>query len=125
MIKLMWTALGTVSLGVGALGLVLPVLPATPFFLLSALAYWKGSKRWHTWLIEHPTIGPLISDYLTHHGLKRTTKIRALLFLWISIIISVLTVDAILLKVTLPLMALGSTTYLLHLKTLPEERKTP
>jgi uncharacterized membrane protein YbaN (DUF454 family) len=120
MIKLIWTALGTVSLGVGTLGLFLPVLPATPFFLLSAYAYWKGSRRLHTWLIEHQTIGPLISDYLTHRGLKRSTKIQALLFMWISITISVLTVDALILKVALPVIALGSTTYLLSLKTLPE-----
>lgn len=125
MIKLIWTALGTVSLGVGTLGLFLPVLPATPFFLLSAYAYWKGSRRLHTWLIEHQTIGPLISDYLTHRGLKRSTKIQALLFMWISITISVLTVDALILKVALPVIALGPTTYLLSLKTLPEERKNP
>jgi uncharacterized membrane protein YbaN (DUF454 family) len=125
MIKLMWTTLGTLSLGVGSLGLILPILPATPFFLLSAYAYWKGSPRWHTWLIQHPTIGPLINDYLTHHGLKRSTKIRALAFLWISITFSILAVDALILKVTLPMIALGSSTYLLHLKTLPEERKTP
>jgi uncharacterized protein len=125
MIKLIWTTLGTVSLGVGTLGLLLPVLPATPFFLLSAFAYWKGSKRWHTWLIEHRTIGPLISDYLTHRGLKKSTKMRALIFLWLSIAFSVITIDSPYIKVLLPLIALGSTTYLLHLKTLPEERKTP
>lgn len=125
MIKLIWTTLGTVSLGVGTLGLFLPVLPATPFFLLSAVAYWKGSKRLHTWLIEHRTIGPLINDYLTHRGLKQSTKIRALIFLWLSITVSVITIDSPYIRLFLPLIALGSTTYLLHLKTLPEERKTP
>ena len=125
MIKLIWTTVGTVSLGVGTLGLVLPVLPATPFFLLSAYAYWRGSTRLHSWLIHHRTIGPLITDYLTHHGLKRSTKIRALAFLWISIALSVITVDSLPIRVLLPLIACGSTTYLLHLKTLPEERKTP
>ena len=125
MIKLMWITLGSISLGVGTLGLVLPVLPATPFFLLSALAYWRGSSHLHTWLLSHPSFGPLINDYLTYRGLKRSTKLRAIAFLWISIIISVLTVDATIVRILLPLIAIGSTAYLLHLKTLPEERKTP
>lgn len=118
MIKLMWITVGSISLGVGTLGLVLPVLPATPFFLLSALAYWRGSSRLHTWLLSHPSFGPLITDYLTHRGLKKSTKIRAIAFLWISIIFSILTVDVMFLKILLPLIAIGSTAYLLHLKTL-------
>lgn len=120
MIKLLWTTIGTVSLGVGTLGLVLPVLPATPFFLLSAYAYWHGSQRLHTWMLNHRTIGPLINDYLTHRGLRKSTKVRALAILWISILISMISVDNLRLRIVLPLIALGSTTYLLHLKTLPE-----
>jgi uncharacterized membrane protein YbaN (DUF454 family) len=122
MIKLLWTTVGTLSLGVGALGLVLPVLPATPFFLLSAYAYWRGSERLHTWLLHHPTIGPMIRDYLTHRGLKRSTKIKAIAILWISIGLSMVSVDHLWLRIALPLIALASSTFLLHLKTLPDER---
>lgn len=124
MIKLLWTTIGTVSLGVGTLGLVLPVLPATPFFLLSAYAYWHGSKRLHAWMLNHRTIGPLINDYLTHRALRKSTKVRALAILWISILISMFSIDNLGLRIALPLIALSSTTYLLHLKTLPEERKS-
>lgn len=125
MIKLVWTALGTVSLGVGTVGLILPVLPATPFFLFSAYAYWHGSERLHAWLLYHRTLGPLIQDYLTHRGLKRSTKIRALAVLWVSITLSMIAIDSLPIRTFLPLIALGSTIYLIQLKTLPNERKTP
>lgn len=125
MIKLVWTALGTVSLGVGTVGLILPVLPATPFFLFSAYAYWRGSERLHTWLLHHRTLGPLIQDYLTHRGLKRSTKIRAIAVLWFSITLSMIAIDSLPIRTLLPLIALGSTIYLIQLKTLPNERKTP
>lgn len=78
--------LGWISLGLGALGLVLPVLPTTPFILLAAWCFLHSSDRLHAWLIAHPTLGRTIADYLEGRGLTRRTKIVALSTLWASIV---------------------------------------
>jgi uncharacterized membrane protein YbaN (DUF454 family) len=56
-------ALGYVSLAVGVIGVFLPLLPTTPFVLLAAFFFSKGSERLHRWLIGHPRFGCYIRDW--------------------------------------------------------------
>ncbi len=55
--------LGLVFLGVGALGALLPLLPATPFVLLSAACFARSSERWHNRLLASNTFGPMIHTW--------------------------------------------------------------
>ena len=55
--------LGFVFLGLGALGIVLPLLPTTPFVLLSAACFARSSERWHRWLLANETFGPMIRNW--------------------------------------------------------------
>jgi uncharacterized protein len=70
---LLWLA-GTVSLGLGILGVVLPGLPTTPFVLLAAACYAKASPRLHRWLRTHRLFGPMVRDWEEHRSLTRRTK---------------------------------------------------
>jgi uncharacterized membrane protein YbaN (DUF454 family) len=70
---LLWLA-GTVSLGLGIVGVVLPGLPTTPFVLLAAACYARASPRLHRWLLGHRVFGPLVRDWETHRSLTRRTK---------------------------------------------------
>ena len=70
---LLWLA-GTVSLGLGIVGVVLPGLPTTPFVLLAAACYARASPRLHRWLLQHRLFGPLVRDWETHRSLTRRTK---------------------------------------------------
>ena len=70
---LLWLA-GTVSLGLGILGVVLPGLPTTPFVLLAAACYAKASPRLHGWLRAHRLFGPMVRDWEEHRSLTRRTK---------------------------------------------------
>lgn len=70
---LLWLA-GTVSLGLGILGVVLPGLPTTPFVLLAAACYARASPRLHQWLRAHRLFGPMVRDWETHRNLTRRTK---------------------------------------------------
>ena len=54
---------GFVFLGLGALGIVLPLLPTTPFVLLSAACFARSSERWHRWLLANETFGPMIRNW--------------------------------------------------------------
>ena len=55
--------LGFVFLGLGALGVVLPLLPATPFILLAAACFARSSEKWHQWLLASETFGPMIMNW--------------------------------------------------------------
>lgn len=54
---------GFVFLGLGTLGIVLPLLPTTPFVLLSAACFARSSERWHRWLLANETFGPMIRNW--------------------------------------------------------------
>ncbi|MCG8435160.1 MAG: YbaN family protein [Gammaproteobacteria bacterium] len=73
----LWLAVGVVSLGCGAAGAVLPLLPTTPFVLLSAYAFARSSPSLHRWLIRHPHFGPLIRNWQLYGAIDRRTKFIA------------------------------------------------
>jgi uncharacterized membrane protein YbaN (DUF454 family) len=109
---------GWISLGLGAIGLFVPVLPTTPFVLLSAACFLRSSERLHTWLIEHPTFGSHIADYLAGKGLTRKTKVVALTTLWLSVGISVyFFVPHAVADVIIVVIAAAVTVYILRLPT--------
>lgn len=75
----LWIAIGFASLVAGALGAILPLLPATPFLLLAAYSFAQSSPRLHAWLIGHPRLGPIIEDWRRYGAIARKTKLVALL----------------------------------------------
>ena len=72
---------GSICVGLAFLGLFLPLLPTTPFLLLAAFCFSRGSARLHRWLIEHPTMGPMISDWNNHRVIRPRVKWTAAIML--------------------------------------------
>ena len=66
--------IGVLSLALGLVGIVVPLLPTTPFLLLSAICFANSSPRLHAWLIDHPRLGPPIRAWQQHHAISRTAK---------------------------------------------------
>ena len=87
-IKGLWFTAGTISLVLGAVGIVLPILPTTPFLLATAACYYKSSSRMHKWLINNKLFGEYIRNYQEGKGIPLKTKVTALTVLWITIGIS-------------------------------------
>ena len=77
MIRPFWFAVGLASLSIGVVGAFMPLLPTTPFLLLSAYAFAKSSPRLYTWLLDHPTFGPAINNWRLHRAIGRRAKISA------------------------------------------------
>ena len=75
--KLALIAIGWISLALGFVGIFLPLLPTTPFVLLSAYCFSKSSKRLHHWLVHQPTMGPLIQNWEQYGSISRKAKVMA------------------------------------------------
>ena len=68
-------ALGFLFLAIGTLGVVLPLLPATPFVLLSAACFARSSEKWHRWLLANETFGPMILDWEQRRCIRCRVKL--------------------------------------------------
>jgi uncharacterized membrane protein YbaN (DUF454 family) len=77
--KYVWIGLGWLFVILGVVGIVLPLLPTTPFLLVAAICFSRGSQRMHDWLINHPTLGPPIVNWQTNRTITRKIKVVALL----------------------------------------------
>ena len=62
--RVIWLIAGSISLGLGLLGVFLPLLPTVPFVLLAAFCFARSSERLHDWMLEHPKFGPAIAGPL-------------------------------------------------------------
>lgn len=70
----LWTSLGVISLFFGTLGIFLPLLPTTPFLLLAAFAFSRGSPRFHQALLENRIFGPIIRSWQENRVISRRVK---------------------------------------------------
>lgn len=119
-VKALLLVVGTISLTLGAIGIILPILPTTPFLLLSAACYLRSSERMHKWLLGNRWFGEYIRNYQEGKGIPLKTKIVAMSVLWVAIIYSAFfALDEVLVaQVALLLIALGVTIHLIRLPTL-------
>ena len=76
---------GCVSLALGMLGIFLPMLPTTPFLLLSAAAWVKASPSLYEWLINHKVLGEYIRNYREHRAIPLRVKIISVSLVWLTI----------------------------------------
>ncbi len=78
-------AFGWLNVGLGALGVVLPVMPTTVFLLIALWAFSKCSLRFHRWLYEHPVLGRTVRDWHEHRAIPARAKVLALTMMALSL----------------------------------------
>lgn len=117
--------IGTISVGLGFLGVFLPLLPTTPFLLLAAACYIRSSERFYHWLIHHKWFGNHIRNYREGRGIPLITKITAISLLWLTVGFSAFfVVPVVYVKILLVVIATGVTIHLLSVKTLKQDSFT-
>ncbi|MBP7147585.1 MAG: YbaN family protein [Acidobacteria bacterium] len=89
-----YRGLGLLFVGLGIAGIVLPLMPATVFFLIASYFFAHSSPRLDRWLREHRFIGPTIRAWHEHRAMPRRAKIVAIAMVWIASCVSVLTLPA-------------------------------
>lgn len=77
----LFNALGWVAFGLGIIGLFLPLLPTTPFLLLAAYFFSRGSPRFHYWLIHLKHLGPRIRAWQLNGSIDLRAKVSATVLL--------------------------------------------
>ena len=108
LVRTLFNVAGTLALGLGLVGIFLPLLPTTPFVLLAAACYARGSERFHQWLLANRTFGPMVYEWEQHRSLPYRTKITAIVLMNMTMAISIVFfVRPVWLKVVLALFAIG------------------
>ena len=84
--KFLFAFLGSVSLALGIMGVFLPVLPTTPFLLLSATLYMRSSQRLYDWLMSHKHLGAYIRNFREHKALPLRVKVVSVTMVWATLL---------------------------------------
>ncbi|WP_085993480.1 YbaN family protein [Oceanobacillus senegalensis] len=110
---------GSLSLGLGIIGIVLPLIPTTPLLILAAACYIRSSDRLYHWLITNKHFGPYILNYREGKGIPLKAKVIGVTLLWISMLYTIIfVVPIIFVKILLFLTASYFTWFILKQKTL-------
>jgi uncharacterized protein len=109
---------GTVCVGLGVLGMFLPLMPTTVFLLLAAYCYSRSSDRFYNWLLNNRWCGSYIRNYRSKQGITVRQKVTTLITLWASIGLSTwLLGGRFWPTLILAAVAIGVTTHILWIKT--------
>ena len=84
--KWILTISGLLALGLGILGIFLPVLPTTPLLLLAAALFLRSNKGLYDWLLNHPKLGPYIRNFMEHKAIPLKIKVISVSLVWITLL---------------------------------------
>jgi len=119
---------GSLSLGLGLLGIALPLLPTTPFLLLAGFCYSRSSRRLYAWLHSNPLFGEYLRRYINKEGIPLRVKLGTIVLLWSSILISAFWLiqgQQWQIRIILLLIGMGVSIHLLMIRTYKSGDKDP
>lgn len=106
--RFLWRIAGALALVLGAAGVVLPILPTTPFVLLAAFCFARSSPGLHRWLLANRTFGPALREWDEHRSIAYRTKVVAIAMMSASLAVSIaLVVRPAWLQVVVGLIGIG------------------
>jgi len=115
--RLLINALGFLFLGIGAVGVIVPLLPTTPFVLLAAVLFSYSNRKFHDWLKHSPFFGAYITNFEEKQGVPMSLKIKSIIFVWVSLSISMVALRTLWAFILLSVIGAGVTVHLLMIRT--------
>ncbi|MDE1548236.1 YbaN family protein [Jeotgalibaca caeni] len=110
--NIFYVTVGFLSFGIGSIGVLLPVLPTTPFLLLSAVCFAQGSEKFEVWLRDTKIYQAYVADYLETKTIAKNRKWKIWLNILVLMSISIYFAPLLPVKVFLSLLTVGITLYL-------------
>ena len=122
--KFLYIVVGLISFALGGIGVVLPILPTTPFLLLSSFCFVRGSERFNRWFRGTKMYKKHLESFVNNIAMTMKQKITILLFADIMLMFPLIILDSILIKVLIILLILTKYWYFMfRIKTLRLEEK--
>jgi len=119
MIKILLIISGCISLALGIIGIFLPIIPTTPFLLLSAALFFRSSPQLYHWLLHQKYLGSYIRNFREHRAIPLQAKIISVSMVWCTLVYCAITVtDVILLRTLFIALAIAISWHILSYKTL-------
>ena len=115
---------GSLCVGLGILGVFLPLLPTTPFLLLAAACYVRSSRRLYDWLLAHRWMGQYVRNYREGKGMPLRAKVFSIALLWITLAFSAWLTQNRIADIFLLLVAVGVPVLILWMSTKTEKSVT-
>ena len=117
--KYLLIILGSICLALGVIGIFLPLLPTTPFLLLSAALYVRSSEKLYQWLIHQKYMGTYIRNFRENKAIPLRAKIFSVSMVWITLTYCAISiVESVWMKLLFFSLAIGVTWHILSYKTL-------
>lgn len=120
-VKALYFIGGTISLILGIIGIILPILPTTPFLLLAAACYARSSEKFYNWLLNNRVLGSYIRNYIEGRGMPNKVKIFTISMLWFTILLSAfLFIQVLWVRIVLIIIAIAVTIHIILIR--PKKR---
>ena len=112
---------GVLLLLLGGIGILIPILPTTPFVILAGICFSFASPKAYAWLRKSKFFGPYIDHYKNKVGVDRAAKVRGIVAVWVLLLFSAFMMRKTWSSIAFPLIASAVTIHLLLLKSKPKE----
>ena len=116
--RYVYIALGITFTILGVIGIMLPLLPTTPFLLLASALFIKSSEKLYSWLLNQHMLGPYLKNFMEKRAIPLRAKITSIALMWAAIIYSIILTAYTALHIILIITASGVTAYILSFRTL-------
>ena len=119
-IRILWILLGSLSVGMGVIGIFVPGWPTTIFLIVASYFYIRSSRRLYNWLINNKILGIYIKNYLLGKGMPLKAKLVSLIIMWLFGLLSILMwipKDLFLIRSIVLLLLVIGTFFIIRVKT--------
>ena len=117
--KWILTIIGLLALGLGILGIFLPVLPTTPLLLLAAALFLRSNRGLYDWLLNNPRLGPYIRNFMEYKAIPLKIKVLSVTLVWITLLnCAIFVADHWAFRLFFIVLAAAITVHILSYKTL-------
>lgn len=122
--KYFYITLGFIALGLGLIGVILPILPTTPFLLVTSFCFAKGSERFHTWFINTNIYKKHLESFVKERAMTLKQKVVLLSFVNFMLAFPLILVDVLPMRITIIVLIIIKLYYFIFkVKTITPEEK--